>query len=171
MIGYSILFELLLMLLLGKILGDMVHRLGFSPLIGQIIAGILIGPMILNQVTVNPDLNDLSDLSIIFMMFLMGLSIDFEKVMSENVYKASIISVIGGFLTFFTATTITTLLGFDLNASILVGISFISTSTAIGFMVLRTSAITIAKSSRPSWRSGRRTISSPCWPCRYSFRT
>ncbi len=92
--------------------------------------------MILNQVTVNPGLNDLSDLSILFLMFLMGLSIDFEKVMGENVYKASTISVIGGFLTFFTAMSITALLGFDLNASILVGIAFISTSTAIGFMVL-----------------------------------
>ncbi len=136
MIGYSILFELLLMLLVGKILGDLVHRFGFSPLIGQILAGILIGPMILNQVNASPDLNDLSDLSILFLMFLMGLSIDFEKVMGENVYKASTISVIGGFLTFFTAMSITALLGFDLNASILVGIAFISTSTAIGFMVL-----------------------------------
>ena len=136
MIGYSILFELLLMLLAGKLLGDIVHKFGFSPLIGQILAGILIGPMILNQVNVTPDLNDLSDLSILFMMFLMGLSVDFEKVMGENVYKASTISVIGGFLTFFTAMSITALLGFDLNASLLVGIAFISTSTAIGFMVL-----------------------------------
>ena len=136
MIDVSILFELFLMLLFGKILGDIVHRLGFSPLIGQIIAGILLGPMILQGVALSPSLDELSNLGIIFMMFLMGLSVDFEKVMSENVYKASLISICGGMLTFFAATTITTLLGFELNTALLVGISFISTSTAIGFMVL-----------------------------------
>ncbi len=136
MIDISILFELLLMLLLGKILGDMVHRIGFSPLIGQIVAGIILGPMILQAVNLSWQLSDLSDLGIMFMMFLMGLSVDFEKLMKENVYKASFISICGGLLTFFAATTITTLLGFDINTAILVGISFISTSTAIGFMVL-----------------------------------
>jgi Kef-type K+ transport system membrane component KefB len=132
----SILFELLLMLLLGKVLGDLVKRLGFSPLIGQIIAGIILGPMLLNAVGVIWQLDELSNLGILFMMFLMGLSVDFEKLMRKNVYKASFISICGGLLTFLAATAVTMLLGFELNTSILVGIAFISTSTAIGFMVL-----------------------------------
>ncbi len=107
MIDISILFELLLMLLLGKILGDIVHRIGFSPLIGQIIAGIILGPMIVGAVGLSWQLSDLSDLGIMFMMFLMGLSVDFEKLMSENVYKASFISICGGLLTFFSAATVT----------------------------------------------------------------
>ncbi len=132
----SILFELLLMLLLGKVLGDIVMRLGFSPLIGQMIAGIVLGPMALNAVGVTWQLDELSNLGVIFMMFLMGLSVDFEKLMQENVYKASFISICGGLLTFLAATIVTVLLGFELNTAILVGIAFISTSTAIGFMVL-----------------------------------
>lgn len=136
MIDVSILFELLLMLLLGKVLGDIVHRFGFSPLIGQILSGIILGPMILQGVHLSPELDELSNLGILFMMFLMGLSVDFEKVMSENVYRASLISFLGGALTFFAAMSITALLGFELNTAILVGIAFISTSTAIGFMVL-----------------------------------
>ena len=125
------------MLLVGKIFGDIVHRFGFSPLIGQILAGIFLGPLILAQVHISLDLDNLASLSILFMMFLMGLSVDFEKVMGENVYKASLISVVGGFLAFFTAMSVTALMGFDMNTALLVGISFISTSTAIGFMVLQ----------------------------------
>lgn len=132
----SILVELLLMLLVGKVLGDIVHRLGFSPLIGQIIAGILLGPMVLQLVGLSWQFSDLSDLCIMFMMFLMGLSVDFEKLMKENVYKASFISICGGLLTFLTATTVTYMLGFTLSTAMLVGIAFISTSTAVGFMVL-----------------------------------
>lgn len=136
MIEASILFELLLMLLLGKILGDLVSRIGFSPLIGQIVAGIILGPMILHAVGLSWEMDELSNLGILFMMFLMGLSVDFEKLMQENVYKASFISICGGLLVFLAATSITALLGFDLNTALIVGIAFISTSTAIGFMVL-----------------------------------
>jgi Kef-type K+ transport system membrane component KefB len=132
----GILFELALMLLLGKVLGDLVKRLGFSPLIGQIIAGIILGPMLLNAVGVSWEADELSNIGILFMMFLMGLSVDFEKLMQKNVYKASFISITGGLLTFLAAMTVTVLLGFELNTAILVGIAFISTSTAIGFMVL-----------------------------------
>jgi Kef-type K+ transport system membrane component KefB len=124
------------MLLLGKILGDIVKRLGFSPLIGQMVAGIILGPMVLKAVGLSVELDELSNLGILFMMFLMGLSVDFEKLMKENVYRASFISICGGLLTFGTAMAVTALLGFELNTALLVGISFISTSTAIGFMVL-----------------------------------
>ena len=132
------------MLLLGKVLGDIVGRLGFSPLIGQMTAGIILGPMILRIIVVDPanmtplnyDLQMLTDVGILFMMFLMGLSVDLEKVMGEMVYKATLMTLCGGTLTFATTATITALLGFPINAVLLVGISFISTSTAIGFMVL-----------------------------------
>ncbi len=124
------------MLLLGKILGDIVGRLGFSPLIGQMTAGVILGPMVLKAVGLSWELDELSNLGVLFMMFLMGLSVDFEKLMQENVYKASFISLCGGLLTFASAMAVTALLGFELNTALLVGISFISTSTAIGFMVL-----------------------------------
>ncbi len=132
------------MLLLGKILGDIVGRLGFSPLIGQMIAGIVLGPMVLRLIVVDPqhmtslnyDLQMFTDIGILFMMFMMGLSVDLEKVMGEMVYKAALVSIAGGTVTFAATAVITALLGFSLESSLLVGVSFISTSTAIGFMVL-----------------------------------
>jgi Kef-type K+ transport system membrane component KefB len=145
----SILFELLLMLLLGKVLGDLVKRLGFSPLIGQIIAGVILGPMVLNAVGVTWQLDELSNLGILFMMFLMGLSVDFEKLMQKNVYKASFISICGGLFTFLAAVAVTVLLGFELNTSA----SWCSTR----------SAINTATSLRLSWPLAPRTIFLPYW--------
>lgn len=125
------------MLLAGKLLGDVVNRLGFSPLIGQMIAGIIVGPMCLHLVSAETEhLELLTNIGILFMMFLMGLSIDIEKVLGGNVYRIAFISILGGTLTFVTTMIITMLLGFPLNSALLVGISFISTSTAIGFIVL-----------------------------------
>ncbi|OPY25227.1 MAG: glutathione-regulated potassium-efflux system protein KefC [Methanocella sp. PtaU1.Bin125] len=136
MLDATLLIVLLVMLLLGKLLGDLVGRLGFSPLIGQMTAGILLGPMVLDFVRLNDSMQMLTDIGILFMMFLMGLSIDLEKVMGETVYKATLISLCGGTLAFATTAVITAMLGFSVNSALLVGVSFISTSTAIGFMVL-----------------------------------
>lgn len=136
MIDAGFLLAVLAMLLVGKILGDLAKRIGFSPLIGQMLAGILLGPMLLNLVPINHEIELLTALGILFMMFYMGLSIDIEKVMGENVYKFAMISVFGGTFTFIATAAVTALLGFSINTVLLVGISFISTSTAIGFMVL-----------------------------------
>ena len=124
------------MLLGGTLLGSIASRLGFSPLIGQMVAGIVLGPMIFGLVGDSLEMETLSGICILFMMFLMGLSIDFEKIMKENMAGASIISLAGGLTTFMAAMSVALLLGLRLNESLLVGISFISTSTAIGFMVL-----------------------------------
>lgn len=136
MVAADILIDLFLMLLLGLLMGDLARRLGFASLIGQMLAGVLLGPMCLGLIDLSHGIETLSGLGILFMMFLMGLSVDFEKVMRENMYGASLISLLGGTLTFFTTMSITILLGFQLNEALLVGIAFISTSTAIGFMVL-----------------------------------
>lgn len=136
MLDAGVLIALLLMLLTGKIFGDIFQKFGFSSLIGQMIAGIIIGPMCLNLVGLSEEFELLFNLGILFMMFIMGLSVDLEKVMGENVYSAAFISIVGGCLTFFATMAITALLGFSINVALLVGISFISTSTAIGFLVL-----------------------------------
>jgi Kef-type K+ transport system membrane component KefB len=135
LLGADILIGIFLMLLLGKLLGDLCRRFGFSALIGQMFAGILLGPMCLGLIGESHGLELLAGLGILFMMFIMGLSVDFEKVMKTNLYGASFISLLGGALTFFAAMAVTVLLGFPLNEALLVGIAFISTSTAIGFMV------------------------------------
>lgn len=124
------------MLLVGKILGDLCKRIGFSSLIGQMLAGILIGPMLLNLVPPSHEIELLTTFGILFMMFYMGLSIDIEKVMGSNVYNFALISLLGGTFTFIATAAVTALLGYSFNTVLLVGISFISTSTAIGFMVL-----------------------------------
>lgn len=136
MFDAGFLLAVLAMLLVGKVLGDVVKRLGFSSLIGQMLAGILLGPMLLNIVPISHEMELLTSIGVLFMMFLMGLSVDIEKVMGENVYKAALITFCGGSLAFLSTFLITFLLGFPLNAALLVGVAFISTSTAIGFMVL-----------------------------------
>ncbi|HUL62614.1 MAG TPA: cation:proton antiporter [Methanocella sp.] len=136
----GLLAVLLAMLLLGKLLGDLTARLGFSALIGQMLAGIVLGPMCLNALVafpaIVPDLDLLAGLAIIFIMFVMGLSIDFEKVMGESLYSAVLISLLGGSITFASTAAITALLGYSFDQALLVGVAFISTSTAIGYLVL-----------------------------------
>jgi Kef-type K+ transport system membrane component KefB len=149
----SLLLDIMLILVLGKILGTIAERIGLPSLVGQLLTGILLGPMVLRIIlpvsqpllpgTVDP-LGFLADLGILFMMFLMGLSIDIENVLKTNAKSAAFITLLGAAIVFSFSTVamvvVGMLLGQNLYYSILqgllIGIGLTSTSTIIGFSYL-----------------------------------
>ncbi len=150
MLSISILLSILLILVIGKVLGIMAERIGIPSLVGELLTGILLGPMVLGIIQPAPPgaaedpLRFLADLGILFMMFLMGLSIDIESVMKTNAKSAASITLIGAAIVFSLSTaataTIGMVLGHDLYYSLLqgslIGIGLTSTSTVIGFRYL-----------------------------------
>ncbi len=147
MLEPGILLSILLILVLGKMLGIAAERFSLPSLVGELLAGIILGPMVLGIIhplgTEDP-LRFLADLGIIFMMFLMGLSIDIEGVMKTNARSAASITLIGAALVFLSSTAIMAAIGLALGQELyqsaiqglLIGIGLTSTSTVIGFRYL-----------------------------------
>ena len=149
MLEPGLLLSILLILVLGKILGIAAERMSLPSLVGELLTGVILGPMVLGIIhpalpgTEDP-LRFLADLGIIFMMFLMGLSIDIESVMKTNARSATSITLIGAALVFSFSTAIMALIGLALGQplyysviqGLLIGIGLTSTSTVIGFRYL-----------------------------------
>lgn len=139
----------MLILALGRALGIVAEKLGFPSLVGELIVGIILGPMALGLIQ-PPEagtfdaLGFLANIGIIFMMFIMGLSIDLESVLKANARSATSITLIGASLVFAVCAGLTLLVGviigqdfyFSLAQACLVGIALTSTSTVIGFKFL-----------------------------------
>ena len=81
--------------------GALVRRVGQSAVIGEIIAGVLLGPSLLGAVwpagyhwlfpgAVISTVNTLSQLGLIFFMFLLGLEMDVDKVRRRGVTAATV---------------------------------------------------------------------------------
>ncbi|WP_174590984.1 cation:proton antiporter [Methanocella conradii] len=149
MLSTSLLLSILLILVLGKILGIAAERMGMPSLVGELLTGIILGPMMLGIIhpaaagSEDP-LKFLSDLGILFMMFLMGLSIDIESVMKTNSRSAASITIIGAAIVLAFSTALMAVIGMalgqDLYTSViqgcLIGVGLTSTSTVIGFRYL-----------------------------------
>lgn len=149
MLEPGLLLSILLILVLGKILGIAAERISLPSLMGELLTGVILGPMLLGIIhpalpgTEDP-LRFLADLGIIFMMFLMGLSIDIESVLKTNARSAASITLIGAALVFTFSTAIMVAVGMALGQGLyysviqglLIGIGLTSTSTVIGFRYL-----------------------------------
>lgn len=72
------------------------QRLGQPKILGQILAGILIGPSILGLVTHSSLINNLAEIGVILLMFLAGLETDYKE-LKESFEKSSMIAL-GGIL-------------------------------------------------------------------------
>jgi Kef-type K+ transport system membrane component KefB len=147
----SLLESILLILVLGKVLGMAAERLGMPSIVGELLTGIILGPMLLGIIKPVPQglglddpLGFMANLGIIFMMFIMGLSIDIESVLKTNSRSAASITLFGAaiVLTFSTLIilAIGTVLGqnfyYSLLQGLLIGVGLTSTSTIIGFKYL-----------------------------------
>ncbi|MDP9170089.1 MAG: cation:proton antiporter, partial [Acidobacteriota bacterium] len=59
----------------AKLLREVLERLGQPGIVGEILAGVLIGPHVLNWIHPNDFLTGLSELGVIFLLFRIGLEV------------------------------------------------------------------------------------------------
>lgn len=64
--------NVVIILVSARLLGEIFHRMKLPSLVGELLAGIIIGPSILSLVLPNEDLTVLSNLSVFFSCFLLG---------------------------------------------------------------------------------------------------
>lgn len=61
---------------------------GYTPVLGYIIAGLLLGPSVTGVITDKEAIETCSEIGIIFLLFVIGLGLSFEKV--KNIWKTSV---------------------------------------------------------------------------------
>ena len=69
--------------------GVLLSSLGHSPILGYIIAGVLLGPSCLQLISDREHVAVFSEMGILFLMFVIGLSLSLEKV--KNMWKRSML--------------------------------------------------------------------------------
>lgn len=107
-----LLFCLALIVVLARVLGAVARKLGQPPVIGEIVAGILLGPSLLGvdfstdlfPLELRPPLTAVADVGLVLFMFIIGYELDRElmrgreKVAATVSLGSMILPLIGGFL-------------------------------------------------------------------------
>ena len=130
----GILLDIALILIVAKLLGEIATRLKFSSLIGEILAGILLGP-VLFIVHPNDFLDKVASFGILFLLFLIGLHTRFDE-FKKDIYRGSVLAVAGAAISFAAGF----LIGFGVfnsfTTGIVLGVVLLSSSTAIALQSL-----------------------------------
>src|SRR6476661_9792766 len=85
--------SVVIILVATRILGEFSQRFRMPPLVGELAAGIIIGPYVLKLVTPSASLNVISDLAVFFLMLLAGLQMDPREIRKAGL-RAGILSAI-----------------------------------------------------------------------------
>lgn len=107
MSSYAFLMDLALILLSTKVLGLLTKRIHMPQVVGALVAGLVLGPAMLNIIHETDFIKQLSEVGVIVLMFCAGLETDIDELKRSG--KASfiialmgvIIPLIGGFLVAF----------------------------------------------------------------------
>lgn len=130
----EILYAAGLLLLFAKIFGSIANRLGISSLVGEVFAGMLLGP-VLGWVIVGDFLSDFIMLGAILLLFLAGMEVKYED-LKKNTYTASALAVSGGMLSFLFGFLVGWLIIGDAIAGMAVGVILLTTSNGTLFRIM-----------------------------------
>lgn len=94
---YDIFLELAIIVITSKIFGLLAKKLRAPQVVGQIIAGILIGPSVLGIVTLSDFLSQMAEIGVILLMFSAGLETNLRDLKKTGL-KATLIACCGVFI-------------------------------------------------------------------------
>jgi Kef-type K+ transport system membrane component KefB len=127
--------SIVMILVAARILGEVFQRMGQPPLVGELLAGLIIGPSILGLVRPSPDLDVLSNLAVFFLMFLAGLEMDAREIRRAG-KSALVISIIAFFIPLMSGMLTSLLFGLATIQSLFMGLLLSITAVPVSAMVL-----------------------------------
>src|SRR6476620_4370014 len=127
--------SVVIILVATRILGEFSQRFRMPPLVGELAAGIIIGPYVLKLVTPSSSLNVISDLAVFFLMLLAGLQMDPREIRKAGL-RAGILSAIAFSIPYIGGFAIAYVFGLGLVQSMFVGLLLSITAVPVTTIVL-----------------------------------
>ena len=127
--------SVVIILVATRLLGEFSQRLRLPPLVGELAAGIIIGPYVLKLVTPDESLNVISDLGVFFLMLLAGLQMDPREIRKAGL-RGGILSVIAFSLPYVGGFGMAALFGLGMLQSMFVGLLLSITAVPVSTIVL-----------------------------------
>lgn len=144
----KILLVLFIALLAAKLMAELFERLRQPAVVGEILAGILIGPAVLNLVQPTDVLDALAEIGVIFLLFTVGL-----ETRPSDIFKvggtAIIVAVMGVIVPFVAGWALLSLWpGYTWVEAIFLGAAMVATSVGITARVLSSMRLISMESSQ-----------------------
>lgn len=133
----NFILQLVLILISARLVGEIAAYFNVPSVIGELLAGVIIGPSLLGIVGPSTSISLLAEIGIILLLFEVGLETDVHRLLSAGL-KASIVAIGGVVLPFALGFMLSYwTFSFSLLASLFIGCTLTATSIGITLRVLR----------------------------------
>jgi Kef-type K+ transport system membrane component KefB len=138
---------MLLVFVSAKVLSEIFERLAQPGIVGEILAGVLIGPHVLGWMKPTEFLTTLAELGVMFLLFRVGLEVKSSELMRVG-RTALLVAVAGVALPFFMGWALLLLWGAPHLEAIFTGAAMVATSVGITAQVLAAKGLLETRASK-----------------------
>ncbi|MGB3861406.1 MAG: cation:proton antiporter [Candidatus Aminicenantaceae bacterium] len=133
----NLLFYFFIIFTSAKILGELSVRLKMPGIVGEIIAGVLLGPYVLGVIsTSNHVLMSFSEIGVVFLMFYVGLEIRVKDLFAVG-RTAILVGILGVIFPLVMGLGAMLFLGYEIVESLFIATAILATSVGISVKVLQ----------------------------------
>lgn len=127
--------NIIVILASARILGQVFRRMKQPALIGEILAGMILGPTLFGIIHTDESLNVLGSVAVFFLMLVAGLEMDLREIKKAS-KSAVVISLIAFTVPFLAGSQVASLFGLSTVQSIFMGLLLSITALPVSAMIL-----------------------------------
>jgi Kef-type K+ transport system membrane component KefB len=128
--------NLLILLVTARLLGEVFERFKQPSMIGEIIAGILLGPSLFNIIHHSESIRVISDLGVFLLVILAGLEIDIENIIKSFKGKNLIILILGFVIPLGSGILVGHFFGLQIMTTMFIGLCIAITALPVSIRIL-----------------------------------
>lgn len=128
--------NLLILLVLARLLGEIFEKFKQPAMIGEILAGIILGPTLLNIIHRTEDVKAISELGVFLLVIIAGLEINFDDILRSLKGKYVTISIMAFFLPLFCGFAVGYYFGLETMTTVFIGLCVAITALPVSIRIL-----------------------------------
>ncbi len=135
MITEGLIVNIILILTVAWFMGTVFARFGFPVILGELLAGLILGPAFLGLISTTAPLELMAEFGIFFLMFYAGLEMDPEELLA-HIWPAICVATGGFVLPFILGCLVTLVFGGTMSQALFIGMGLSVTSLAVQARIL-----------------------------------
>jgi len=128
--------NLLLLLVLARFFGEIMERFKQPAMIGEILAGVLLGPTILNFIHRTEELKVISELGVFLLVIIAGLEINLDEIVKSMKGRNIVISLLAFFIPITSGFFVGRYFELDVMTTIFIGLCVAITALPVSIRIL-----------------------------------
>jgi Kef-type K+ transport system membrane component KefB len=128
--------NLLILLVLARLFGEIMERFKQPAMIGEILAGVLLGPTLLNFIHRTEELKVISELGVFLLVIIAGLEIHLDEIVKSMKGRNIVISLSAFFIPLASGYFVGNYFGQDVMSTIFIGLCVAITALPVSIRIL-----------------------------------